>query len=272
MEGIRQRIEKITDTWGICPFEGIPLLPVRSRKRLPEGAKSIIVLLFGYYTEEYPQRNIARYAVADDYHTILLPKLQGLADELAEAFPGEAFVPFIDASPIAEVEAACRAGLGQPGRNGLLINPCYGSYCFIGEVVTTALLDRGTLKGPALCIGCDACIRACPTGALSEKGFCLEKCRSYITQKKGELADWESQEIRLGGKVWGCDCCVDACPRNRQARQSRVPEFYENREPVLTLEVVEKLYPVKAYGWRGQKVLYRNLSLLGNNKKNKNDK
>ena len=88
MEGIRQRIEKITDTWGICPFEGIPLLPVRSRKRLPEGAKSIIVLLFGYYTEEYPQRNIARYAVADDYHTILLPKLQGLADELAEAFPG----------------------------------------------------------------------------------------------------------------------------------------------------------------------------------------
>ena len=128
------------------------------------------------------------------------------------------------------------------------------------------------MKGPALCTGCDACIRACPTGALSEKGFCLEKCRSYITQKKGELADWESQEIRLGGKVWGCDCCVDACPRNRQARQSRVPEFYENREPVLTLEVVEKLYPVKAYGWRGQKVLYRNLSLLGNNKKNENDK
>lgn len=267
MERIRQYIEKITDTWGICPFEGVPLLQVRSRKRLPERAKSMIVLLFGYYTEEYPHRNIARYAVADDYHAILLPKLQRLADELAEAFPGEAFVPFIDASPIAEVAAACRAGLGWPGKNGLLINPCYGSYCFIGEVVTTAAFGSGIQKEPALCTGCGACMEACPTGALSEKGFSLEKCRSYITQKKGELSDWESQEIRLSGKVWGCDCCVDACPRNRQAQKSRVPEFYKNREPVLTLEKVEKLYPVKAYGWRGQKILYRNLSLLENNKK-----
>lgn len=261
MERLRHKLDAVTDQWGVCAFSQVPLLPVRSRGRLPEDAKSVIVLLFGYYTEEYPKRNLSRYAIADDYHTVLLPKLQALADGLAESFP-ERFVPFVDASPIGEVEAARLAGLGDVGKNGQLLNERYGSYCFIGEIVTTMELDQ---RGPAsggLCTGCGACVAACPSGALTEDGFQKERCRSHITQKKGALSPWEQKEIAAGRMAWGCDCCVDACPVNRRAGKSLVPEFYQNRVPIVTPENAAALCLTKAYGWRGQSVLLRNLSFL----------
>lgn len=250
------------DQWGVCSFREASLLPVRSRSRIPPEASHIIVFVFGYYTEEYPERNISRYAIADDYHTVLLPRLRDLAETLEAAFSGERFIPFIDASPVEEVRAAYLAGLGDIGKNGLLLNPCYGSYCFIGELVTTMPMVLAQSKPQRVCTGCGACIAACPSGALTEQGFLKEKCRSHITQKKGELADWEKKEIAAGGMAWGCDCCVDACPVNRRAQKSRVPEFYQNRIPIVTESSAETLCKIKSFGWRGQSVLLRNLSYL----------
>lgn len=254
------------DQWGVCSLAEVPLLPVRSKSRIPAGAANIIVMLFGYYTEEYPERNLSRYAIADDYHMVLLPKLKALAQTLEETFPGERFVPFTDASPILEVRAANLAGLGDVGMNGLLLNQVYGSYCLIGELVTTMKLTQKERAHPAICTHCGACVSACPSGALTASGFQKERCRSEITQKKGALTEWEQRQIAAGGMAWGCDCCVDACPVNRRARKSRVSEFYQNRVAVLTEENAKRLSQTKAYGWRGHEILLRNLSYLKNTK------
>ena len=264
LERIRPLVEQIgVDQFGVCRFSDLPgLLPVRSRGRIPEDARSVLVLLFGYYIGEYPNRNLSRYAIVDDYHQVIRGKLELLVENLLNLFKTEQFIPFVDASPIPEVQAAHLAGLGDVGLNGQLLNPVYGSYCFIAEVVTTLALPSFAGSPPSLCTHCGACLAACPTGALSREGFCLQRCRSQITQKKGQLTDWEAGEIRRGGFAWGCDRCTDACPVNRKAQKSQVPEFYQGAQPVLCPEEVAELCRRKAYGWRGEAVLLRNLRLL----------
>lgn len=251
------------DQWGVCRFEdALPLLEVRAKRRLPGEAKSIIVILFGYYIGEYPNRNISRYALMDDYHTIIRATLEELANELQKVYKKEIFIPFVDSSPVAEVRAASLAGLGEAGLNGQLLNEIYGSYCFIGEIVTTADIPAAACKVKPLCSRCGRCIAACPTGALSRGGFDREKCRSHITQKKGELTEWEREQIREGGFVWGCDRCTDACPVNRNARRSPVAAFRRDIAPVVGEDNLGKLCGSKAYGWRGEAVLRRNLRIL----------
>ncbi|WP_306576432.1 epoxyqueuosine reductase [Anaerotruncus massiliensis (ex Togo et al. 2019)] len=251
------------DQWGVCRFEdALPLLEVRAKRRLPERAKSIIVILFGYYIGEYPNRNISRYALMDDYHTVIRATLEELAKELQNMYNGDVFIPFVDSSPVAEVRAASLAGLGDIGMNGQLLNETYGSYCFIGEIVTTADFPAAGRKANPLCTHCGRCAAACPTGALSQEGFNREKCRSHITQKKGELTEWEREQIRAGGFVWGCDRCTDACPVNRNARRSPVAAFQRDIAPVVGEDNLGKLCESKAYGWRGETVLRRNLRIL----------
>ena len=119
---------------GCCSFSHVlPLLEVRSRARIPEGARTVIFALFPYYTGLLPHRNLSRYAVPDDYHLIAGRVLEGCQDALEEAFPQERFVSFVDSSPIREVQGAYLAGLGWMGRNGQLINPRFGSYVYRGN-------------------------------------------------------------------------------------------------------------------------------------------
>ena len=146
--------------------------------------------------------------------------------------------------------------------NGQLLNETYGSYCFIGEIVTTADFPAAGRKANPLCTHCGRCAAACPTGALSHEGFEREKCRSHITQKKGELTEWEREQIRAGGFVWGCDLCTDACPVNRNARRSPVAAFQRDIAPVVGEVNLGKICECKAYGWRGEAVLRRNLRIL----------
>lgn len=251
------------DQWGVCRFEeALPLLEVRAKRRLPDGAKSIIVILFGYYIGEYPNRNISRYAIVDDYHEVIRETLEELATKLQKKYNDDEFIPFVDSSPVAEVRAASLSGLGDIGMNGQLLNETYGSYCFIGEIVTTADFSPAECKAKPLCTHCGRCVAACPTGALSCEGFDRERCRSHITQKKGELAAWEREQIRAGGLVWGCDRCIDACPVNQKARRSPVAAFQQDIMPVVGEDNLGKLCKSKAYGWRGEAVLRRNLRIL----------
>lgn len=247
---------------GCCPLSGLSrLLDCRAKKRLPaEG--SVILLLLPYYAGEFPQRNIAHYALADDYHVIAGEILQSVIDALQGAYPEEQFLPFADSSPIPEVEAGVLAGLGFAGRNGQLITPWYGSLCFVAEVVTTLLLPRtGPAEGPG-CGECRRCLDRCPTGALSPEGLDKSRCRSHITQKKGELTPDEAEQIRAGGLAWGCDICTDACPYNARPVLTTVPRLREDLSPVLTPETLPALAARKSYGWRGEAVLRRNLRIL----------
>lgn len=251
--------------FGICSFEQIlPCLECRAKQRIPQDAASVLVCLFPYYTGEHKERNISRYAMVTDYHMIAGEYLNRFCKALQEVFPQNQFEPFTDNSPIREVSAAFHAGLGRRGKNGLILHPKYGSYVFIGEVVTDLVLQPDQPLNPGECIGCGKCQNVCPQGALQSDGsVCLERCRSHITQKKGELTDWEIGQIQDGGLIWGCDICNDVCPMNQEAKVlTPVPEFLESAVAVLDAQIAERLLKTRAYNYRGKKTILRNIQLL----------
>lgn len=157
--------------FGICSFEQIlPCLECRAKQRIPQDAASVLVCLFPYYTGEHKERNISRYAMVTDYHMIAGEYLNRFCKALQEVFPQNQFEPFTDNSPIREVSAAFHAGLGRRGKNGLILHPKYGSYVFIGEVVTDLVLQPDQPLNPGECIGCGKCQKVCPQGALRSDG------------------------------------------------------------------------------------------------------
>ncbi len=221
-----------------------------------------------------PDRNLSLYAVPRDYHGYMQILSETLIPDLAESFSAHRFALFADHSPIMEVDAAARAGLGVLGMNGLLITPEYGSFVFLGEVVTDA--DYETVTGfhvpdfpaePPLCEGCGACVAACPAGC---KGGTREGCLSALTQKKGDLTDEETHAIRTGGLVWGCDACQLACPHNiriiREEQDTPIPYFREERRIHLDTAALDAMSDIdfadRAYAWRGRAVIRRNTELF----------
>ncbi len=221
-----------------------------------------------------PDRNLSLYAVPRDYHGYMEALEGEVLSSLRKAFPDRVFALFADHSPISEVDAAARAGLGVLGLNGLLITPDYGSFVFIGEIVTDA--DYTAVTGedapvfpdtPALCEGCGACLAACPVGC--RKGD-RARCLSALTQKKGELTEDEIGDIRKGGLVWGCDACQLACPHNASViavrRDTPVLYFREERLDHVDSSVIaamdETAFTSRAYAWRGRGVITRNCRLF----------
>ncbi len=255
-------MDSVSPLWGICDFSEIKnsLIDCRAKSRLPEKAKTVIVACFPYLLskENYINSNISKYAVVTDYHDVALARLQKACDALQNLYPLNSFAPFADNSPIPEVRAATLANLGVRGKNSLLITKEYGSYVFLGEIVTDLPLEAVNGK-PQACIGCGRCIAACPAHAISESGVESAKCLSAITQKKGELTDAEQELMAECGCVWGCDICQDICPMNKTAAASAIAEFLADPVPVLTAET--KLEG-RAYAWRGKKVIERNLSII----------
>ncbi len=252
--------------WGVCPFWAVRdhLLPCRGKDRIPSQASSVLCVLFPYLTGQEEGRNVSRYAVGPDYHQIADHFLKQAVKMLSISFKNNKFIHFVDNSPIPEVRAAAWAGLGVVGQNGLLIHKTYGSFVFIGEIVTDLALPV-PLREPALCPGCGACIRSCPTGALAAGGLDREKCLSAVSQQKGDLTEFQAAQLLKSGCAWGCDRCQEACPLNRAAAPTPYPAFLQGAVPHVTPQVVEERTD-RAYLWRGKWVILRNLKLLGEKK------
>jgi len=256
-------MKQLAPAWGVCDFDWVAgqLRPCAAKKRLPEGSRSILVALFPYYLGEavYEGANLARYAVVPDYHQVAGARLEAACAALSARYAGEQFVPFVDDSPIPEVSAAVRAGLGLRGRHNLLIHPVYGSYVFLGEIVTTLALPPTAAADITPCLSCGRCAAACPNAALPSNGFIRERCLSHITQKPGELTAEENRLLRESGCAWGCDLCQTACPQNETAALTTLPEFLSDNRP--------KAHPGescagRAYAWRGQTAIERNLKII----------
>ena len=255
--------ENFPAPFGFCKIEAAkPFLNCRAISRLPENAKSIIVFLFPYFTGEFEKKNISKYAMITDYHLVANEYLKKFCEIFTEKFPENKFESFVDNSPLREVSCGAAAGLGVIGKNGLLINKEFGSYIFLGEIVTDLDLEieNSEIKS---CINCGKCLESCPNKALQENSSIkTEICRSFITQKKGELSLWEQEEIIKGGLIWGCDICNDVCPMNKNCKITPIPEFIQSAIPFLDKENILALLKTRAYNYRGEKTILRNYNLI----------
>ena len=142
---------------------GFSIAQIKLMQQEPEKSKTVIVACFPYLLDDsvYKYRNISKYAVVTDYHKVAVERLTKAADMLREVYCENEFEVFADNSPIPEVRAACAAGLGVCGLNTLLITEKYGSYVFIGEIVTD--LEIGAVAAEhKSCIGCGKCEKHCP--------------------------------------------------------------------------------------------------------------
>lgn len=254
-------LNKKFNLWGVCSYERIKnnLLDCRAKSRLPENAESVVVIAFPYLLskEVYENSNISKYAVVPDYHDYISDLLKKICNELKEQYPDYLFECFADNSPLPEVEAACLAGIGIKGMNSLLITKDYGSFVFLGEIVTDMKIEPTGDKINE-CEKCGKCALACPGKAIENGKIDKEKCLSHITQKKGDLNDSETALIKSTGCIWGCDICQNVCPHNINAKTTDIAEFINGAEPILTSD---SPLEGRAYGWRGEKVVKRNINI-----------
>jgi epoxyqueuosine reductase len=204
---------------------------------LLDGARSVICLALSYRAAEdlSGDASIARYARGRDYHKVLKKRAARLMDRLREIDPEFEGREFVDVGPIAERSLAAAAGLGWIGRNGCLIAPGLGSYVVLCEIVCNVALEADAPPA-GHCGDCDACVRACPTGALLGDGLLdARRCRSYLTiEHRGEIEAflWP----RMGDCVFGCDVCQDVCPHNKDAPAGD-PELLRPREALGGLSI-----------------------------------
>ena len=167
---------------------------------------------------------VSRYALGRDYHRLMRNRLQTLADQIAEQIGPFGHRVFVDTGPVLEKPLARNAGLGWIGKHTNLIHPKAGSYFFLGELYTDLPL---AIDPPASehCGSCNACIPACPTGAIiAPYRLDARRCISYLTI---ELAGAIPEPLRapIGNRIYGCDDCQLVCPWNKFARVTREPAF-----------------------------------------------
>lgn len=226
---------------GFCAFSALEghLLDCRARLRIPVGAKTVIMCAFPYKVKDNPPKNISRYAAVPDYHTVCGKMLERATAELRKAFPNNQFEYFLDNSPIPEVATAVSAGLGVKGDNGLILTKRWGSFVFLGEIVTDLEVECENLY--AECEHCGICKSRCAVGL--DKSRCL----SSLSQKKGELEECEKEILVKNKILWGCDVCAECCPHNLSAEKTYIKAFQEGYRDRYTAGEDNQ---GRAYNWR----------------------
>ena len=188
------------------------------------GCRSVISVGMNYYTghraDERPGRGrIARYAWGEDYHRVLMTRLEALEDRIRALAPAAVTRAYVDTGPIMEKAWAQQAGLGWIGKHSNLVSPQYGSWLLLGEILTTLELDQDE-PGSDLCGSCMLCLAACPTGAITEPYVVdARKCISYLTIELHRPGDEIPDDLarQMGNRIFGCDDCLDVCPYNNNA-------------------------------------------------------
>ena len=226
---------------------------------------SVIIFAVPYFANTGAEKsNISSYSQSRDYHIFFASLFENLIKELKEKYPDNKFAGFTDHSPINEIKAASKAGLGVIGKNHLLITDKYSSFVFIGEIITDAIINSNATEIKS-CENCTLCQSSCPIG------MDITKCLSSITQKKGDLSDEEITLIKKYECAWGCDICQNVCPHTKKAIKNEtiytnIDFFKTERTPYLTSELIENMgddeFSKRAYSWRGKKVIARNLKIL----------
>ncbi|MFW6232619.1 MAG: tRNA epoxyqueuosine(34) reductase QueG [Bacteroidota bacterium] len=221
------------------------------REILP-SAKSVIVLAMNYYTpfkykpaggkETYGR--ISRYAWGTDYHYIIEPKLKEIEEFIREIEPKAESRSYVDTGPLMERQWAVRAGIGWQGKNGNVISPEFGSWFFIGVIISSLELQPDVQIGE-MCAQCTKCINACPTGAITEPQVVeANKCIDYWTvEAKPDIEIPDEVGSKLNNRVFGCDICQEVCPWNKKAQKNCMKDFFMPRglETELELDDIDNM-------------------------------
>ncbi len=244
------------------------------------GARSVVCVAVAYatnarsYIRPMPLAGrVSNYAWSQDYHRRVRDVLAQVAAML-DASAGECATRIVcDTMPFAERTFAARAGLGWIGKHTNLIAPKFGSFVFLGEIVTTLQLEADAPLTKS-CGSCARCVDVCPTGALrGDATIDARLCISDLTQR----TDAVPAELRplVGTWIWGCDLCQEACPPTRLAGFTGDDAFaprsddqaHPNLPALLRLRssTFKRRFRGTAMGWRGAAVLRRNAAVaLGN--------
>ena len=245
---------------------------------LVPGCKSVISLLFNYYTKKKPKKDhepkISSYAYGKDYHLVVKNKLRELLLRIKNLVGDVNGRVFVDSAPVMDRVWAKKSGLGWIGKNTNLISKKTGSFFFIAELILDLELeyDHPTTDH---CGSCTACIDSCPTNALATPyQIDATKCISYATiELKNNIPDSFKDNMR--GWIFGCDICQDVCPWNRFSKNHNEPSFKDKKNITdmsksqwedLTKDVFDEVFkdsPIQRTGYNGIK---RNIDFAFSNK------
>ncbi len=197
-------------------------------KHLGFFPKSVLVLAVVYNSpaaEETIQsqtKKVSRYALGDDYHSVLRKKANPILNELKSLYPNHSFRQSVDSLPVPEKVFARLAGIGWMGKNTNIINEELGSYFFISTILTDCEWEIPLQEEFDRCGSCRACLDACPTGALFEPyKINANKCISHHTIEDRNIL--LNEETKLSDWIYGCDICQEVCPWNKtKARRNSV--------------------------------------------------
>jgi epoxyqueuosine reductase len=206
-----------------------------------------------------------RASWGQDYHHIVRARLRKLEEFIQHKVPQAKLKSMVDTGELSDRAVAERAGIGWSGKNCSIITPEFGSFVYLGEMITNLPFEPDTPMEDQ-CGDCTLCLDACPTGALVQGGqLNAQRCVAFLTQTKGFLPD-EFRD-KIGNRIYGCDSCQTACPKNKGKN------FYFHKEmlpepevvkpllkPILRLsnkEFKDKFGPLSG-SWRGKKPIQRN--------------
>jgi epoxyqueuosine reductase len=196
-------------------------------KAMWPDARSAIVLGLNYGPDEDPlgrladrtRANLSVYARGDDYHELIKGRLKQLGGWLASRTGCELKV-FVDTAPLMEKPLAHASGVGWQGKHTNLVSREFGSWLFLGSILTTLELEPDAPETD-FCGSCRACLDVCPTKAFpAPYQLDARKCLSYLTIE--HAGPWpERFRAAMGNRVYGCDDCLAVCPWNKFAQAGR---------------------------------------------------
>lgn len=243
--------------------------------KLVEGSKSVISVLYNYYTDKKQKDSeapkISQYAFGEDYHEVIKNKLANVVEELKNNIGDFDCRVFVDSAPVLDKAWAKKSGLGWIGKNSNLITKESGSFFFIAEIICDLELEYdGPIKD--YCGTCTACIDACPTEAIVQP-YVVDgsKCISYFTiELKDEILPKEVNG-KMDNWMFGCDVCQDVCPWNSFSKKHNEPLFEPNDKLLsmtkkdwqeLTQEIFSELFKRSAVKRTKFTGLKRNIEFL----------
>ncbi|MGI6225080.1 MAG: tRNA epoxyqueuosine(34) reductase QueG [Peptococcales bacterium] len=242
--------------------------------------RSIISVALAYPSQEEPSNldnikprgKFCRASWGQDYHLVLQEKLNKLSLFIATLVPWAKTVIMVDTGPLSDRAVAKRAGLGWIGKNNALITEEYGSFVYLGEVLTNLPLEPDQELSNK-CGDCTKCISACPMHAIvKDKSYInCQKCLAFQTLTKGHLTPELKEKIARQNYLYGCDVCQLVCPYNQNKQNDWHQEFAP--VPELINPVLEDIINISnaefknkfgfmSGSWRGKKNLQRNAILI----------